>query len=99
MTVYRPFRLAYWMFGVWLLMSVVFWAAAERGVMIPTDRKILKAGPPASCSQEKSFNWTKCGQLQSEYSVFNPFLYSLDLIVPIVGLQQSKDWTPMIVEK
>ena len=30
------------------------------------------------------------------YTVFNPLLYSLELILPIAGLQQTKDWAPLL---
>lgn len=31
-----------------------------------------------------------------EYSGFSPLAYSLDLILPLVDLQQEKSWSPLI---
>ncbi|MCX7326536.1 MAG: hypothetical protein NTZ14_19435, partial [Hyphomicrobiales bacterium] len=41
-------------------------------------------------------NWYYCADLPGEYTTFQPFLYSLDLILPLVELQQDKDWSPII---
>lgn len=41
-------------------------------------------------------NWYLCGNLREEYTGFSPFTYSLDLILPVVDLQQEGDWSPMI---
>lgn len=41
-------------------------------------------------------NWYLCEKLRPEYTGFSPFAYSLDLILPLVDLQQENDWTPMI---
>ncbi len=37
-------------------------------------------------------NWTNSKLLDEEYTTFNPFMYSLDVILPIVDLQVEKDW-------
>jgi len=41
-------------------------------------------------------NWYLCKDLREEYTGFSPFAYSLDLILPLVDLQQERDWAPMI---
>lgn len=41
-------------------------------------------------------NWYLCPDLPAEYTTFDALLYSLDLILPLVELQQDKDWAPMI---
>jgi len=41
-------------------------------------------------------NWYLCEDLRAEYTGFSPFTYSLDLILPLVDLQQENDWSPMI---
>lgn len=47
-------------------------------------------------STQGAGNWYLCGKLREEYTGFSPFLYSLDLILPLVDLQQEHDWAPMI---
>jgi len=37
-----------------------------------------------------------CEKLHEEYTGFSPLAYSLDLILPLVDLQQEHDWAPMI---
>ncbi|MFA5922261.1 MAG: hypothetical protein WC856_13380 [Methylococcaceae bacterium] len=41
-------------------------------------------------------NWYLCEKLREEYTGFSPLVYSLDLILPLVDLQQECDWAPMI---
>ena len=41
-------------------------------------------------------NWYLCEKLREEYTGFSPLAYSLDVILPLVDLQQQKDWSPMI---
>lgn len=41
-------------------------------------------------------NWYLCETLPQEYTGFSPLAYSLDVILPLVDLQQQKDWSPMI---
>jgi len=41
-------------------------------------------------------NWYLCEKLREEYTGFSPLAYSLDLILPLVDLQQEQDWAPMV---
>lgn len=41
-------------------------------------------------------NWYLCPELAGEYTTFSPLVYSLDLILPLVDLQQDRDWAPII---
>ncbi|MEY4951595.1 MAG: hypothetical protein RL299_19 [Pseudomonadota bacterium] len=34
--------------------------------------------------------------MPAEYTTFQPQLYSLDLILPLVDLQQESDWAPIV---
>ncbi len=47
---------------------------------------------------EVDFNhyWVRCPDMPPEYTSFDPLLYSLDLILPLVDLQQDSDWAPVI---
>ncbi len=46
--------------------------------------------------ESNSGNWYLCKALREEYSGFSPPAYSLDVMLPLVDLQQEKHWTPMI---
>jgi len=37
-----------------------------------------------------------CRVLPNEYTTFNPMIYSLDVLLPLVDLQQENDWSPMV---
>ncbi len=41
-------------------------------------------------------NWYLCPLVREEYTGFSPLAYSLDVILPLVDLQQQRDWAPMI---
>lgn len=41
-------------------------------------------------------NWYLCEKLPEEYSGFSPLAYSLDVILPLVDLQQEASWAPLI---
>ena len=41
-------------------------------------------------------NWYLCEKLRAEYTGFSPLAYSMDVILPLVDLQQQNDWAPMI---
>ena len=94
---YRPLRVGIWATALAGLSALWFWIAAANGVMTPTDHKILDDKRYASCRQERVPNWTRCHELQYDYTVFNPVLYSLELILPIIGSPQTRDWAPRIV--
>jgi hypothetical protein len=54
----------------------------------------LKTGDPTAIIG--AGNWYLCAKLREEYTGLSPFLYSLDAILPLVDLQQQKDWGPLI---
>jgi hypothetical protein len=41
-------------------------------------------------------NWYTCSILKGEYTTFSPLAYSLDLALPLIDLQQEKDWAPFV---
>lgn len=82
---------------------------APSSPIIHTDRAIIEActKDAESRQQEKakitSYNdaeiskLANCRLLPNEYTTFNPLIYSLDLILPLVDLQQEHDWSPMVL--
>lgn len=59
--------------------------ANEEMAKPPKQQKVVGAG-----------NWYLCSELREEYTGFSPLAYSLDVILPLVDLQQQKDWGPLI---
>lgn len=41
-------------------------------------------------------NWYLCKDLREEYAALSPLAFSLDVLLPLVDLQQEKGWAPMI---
>jgi hypothetical protein len=104
---YRPYRLLKWLFGTWLVFGFLFHMLAWHGVFAPSNPLVFQNKELEHCSpgfdekrattgKTKVGNWFWCRELQSEYTTFNPYMYSLDLILPLVDLQQDKDWAPYI---
>ncbi len=86
---HRPWRLIASMLLMWLACSAVYWAAAERGVIAPTNPLVFNDPRHAQC---RLGNWTRCPDLPPEYPAFQPLAYSLDLLLPLVDLQQEHRW-------
>ncbi len=58
--------------------------------------KAEQSKPAAAKPIQGAGNWYLCATLPQEYTGFSPLAYSLDVILPLVDLQQQKDWSPMI---
>lgn len=102
---YKPIRTFVILVGIWLSCSVLYWHAANTGVFAPSNplvfqNKEYKSDVNSAVSVSDMFyietreskNWYYNTQLKGEYTTFQPFLYSLDVILPIVDLYMEKDW-------
>jgi len=100
---YRPFKLLYWSIGVWLLCATFYDIAAYRAAFAPSsaiilnDSKLLAACSPAppDAPPNPRHNWYLCPALPSEYTGFHPLMYSLNVLLPVVDLQQEQAWGPI----
>ncbi|SDG46263.1 hypothetical protein SAMN05216241_11419 [Limimonas halophila] len=79
-------------FALFGLSFVVFWAASGAGLMVPTDGDILvHAAWEGACASD----WPDCDlPILKDYPDFSAFFYTLDILLPIVGLEQQAMWTP-----
>ncbi len=61
------------------------------------SRRRTLTGTPA---EEPPPAWKDiCGRrLPSEYSAFQPVLYALDVLLPVVDLRQERDWAPRVTD-
>jgi hypothetical protein len=90
------------MIVVWFICTLVYWRASEFGLMGPSspiiqaNEKIANACRVAQNGRETL--WTICESMPQEYTTFFPPLYSLDLILPLVDLQQDNDWSPIVMK-
>jgi hypothetical protein len=99
---YRPMQTVHWMIGIWLVCGYIYWNSDQRGILAPTSPIIhANAEINAKCGNKSGIRfttWTECKDLPQEYTTFNPWLYSLDLVLPLVDLQQDRDWAPIVTE-
>lgn len=101
---YRPLKLVKWMAGVWLACGLIYYAAAIYGLFGPSNPLVFHDPRYAACRPSDAVspmsgsgkgNWFTCKDSPGEYSAFSPFIYSLDVILPVVSLGQEKDWGPI----
>ena len=100
---YRPLRLVGWMAMLWGIASLCFFHGANQGYMGPSTALLnspeIAAQIDAKCGHHdepgKQY-WTRCAAMPAEYTTFQPVLYALDLILPLVDLQQESDWGPIV---
>jgi hypothetical protein len=100
---YRPFKLLYWTIGLWLACSLVYTYAAYAGAFAPSETEILQdphllaacSPTPPDAPPEPQHNWYLCSALPREYPGFHPWVYSLNVLLPVVDLQQEQAWGPV----
>ena len=99
---YRPLKAVAWIFGTWIIFGTIYHCAAAQGWFAPTSPLIHKDPVIVeACAKEEGssrFNWTTCTKVPPAYTTFSGFAYSLDLVLPLVDLQQESDWAPMVVQ-
>ena len=103
---YRPLRLVYIMLSIWIFFGFIYWYAASVAVFAPSNPLIFQKGYNCTIDQKgtpwdalpkdynASNNWYYA--TPPEYSTFQPFWYSLDLLLPTLDLQLEKDWGVVI---
>ncbi len=96
---YRPLRVLFIMAFAGVACGFYFKTAADQGVFAPRDSQVFLSGEFKGCRPEAGGNWTKCaaiaGQKFAEYPQFDPWVYSFNVLLPVVDLQQEKSWVPM----
>ena len=84
---HRPLRLVASVAVVWLVCAALYSAAAERGALAPSAALLLAEPRLAQCRPI-------CKQLPLTVAPFQPLLYSLDVLLPLVDLRQQHHWVP-----
>ena len=101
---YHPLKLVGWMTCVWLLAGSSYWWAAQNAVFAPSNPLVFDRIDYDHCrpnsdrdnGKARVGNWYLCPTVPGEYTAFSPLAYSLDLILPLVDLQQERDWAPIV---
>jgi len=87
---YKPWRLLGWFVFFWFSGGGLYWYAA-------LDKHVLPSSPLVylhkDLSQGCENNWVLCKSLPDSHSAFSPFVYSLDVLLPVIDLDQEKNWT------
>lgn len=105
---YKPMRVFGTMLIIWLICSLFYFNGANVAVFSPSNALVFQKKIEYQCIVDNNGtlfldkfnwkkynqynNWTKSEKLEGEYTTFQPFLYSLDLIIPLVDLRMDKDW-------
>ena len=95
---YKPLRLLIIMAVVGVMFGFYYRLAAEKGIFVPRDSQVITAEVFKPCREPRSGGWTRCGDVVEafkEYPQFNPWVYSFNVLLPVVDLYQEKNWVPM----
>ena len=84
---YKPFRVIWWMVGIFVLGCITFRFGG--GYM---RRAQVSAADSVSVSAKAEKSASSPAEVS--YPPFCPFLYSLDVFVPLLQLHQTKYWLP-----
>lgn len=97
---HRPFQIVSWMLVMTALWSLAYYAGRHYGLIGPTNPLIHHSAELRACGtawDPGAIPWTSpdC-PVPPEYSTFQPFFYSLDIILPLIDLHQEVDWGPIV---
>jgi hypothetical protein len=91
---YRPQRAFYLLLMLWLGCAFFYSVAAREDAIAPSQPELFLDSKFQKC-REAGGAWMKCAtQVAPAYAEFNAFVYSADLMLPIVDLQQKRAWGP-----
>jgi hypothetical protein len=80
---YKSYYALYWALAVWLVGGVIFSVADRLGQMRPASEHVLVDD-----------SYRRTGEIPKDYEPLKPFLYSADILLPIVDIGQEKFWLP-----
>ncbi len=85
-------RLVAFLLLMWIGGGALYYVVAAQGGFAPSNPAIyLNEKLAAKCGK----NWTTCKGAPPELPGFSPYLYSLDIMLPVLDLGQKRDWQPM----
>ncbi len=97
---YRPLRVVKIMLIVGLLCGVFYDGVKDQGVFAPRDTQVLLYQQARDCAAPQdrppSGTWSEClHNYVHEYSHFDPYAYSFNVLFPVIDLFQEKTWAPV----
>jgi hypothetical protein len=93
---YKPHRLIWAAVAVWLGCALFFGHGHAEGGIAPTHFALLKDPQFQECERFRSLGTVPCSHGPHAFRSFNPLLYSLEVILPVVNLQQKQEWAPVV---
>lgn len=85
-------RLTLFLLVLWIAGGIFYQEVAVQGGFAPSNPTIyLNEKLQAKCGK----NWTDCKGAPPELPSFSPFIYSLDIMLPVLDLGQKRDWQPI----
>ena len=93
---HRPMRIVWSMLLVCAFCSLAYYAGRNSGLIGPSAPVLQLSERLKDCGAE-GIPWTSPNcPMPPEYSTFQPFLYSVDVIIPFVDLHQESEWGPIV---
>ncbi len=103
----KPLRAAWYLLALWLLGVAAFQATWDAGAFKPNNAFVLRSADWTGCStdagpyafRKNTAGATQLGCFQQTtggrgYPEFNAWVYSLDVLFPLVQLEQQVHWVP-----
>jgi hypothetical protein len=85
-------RILLFLLALWIGGGALYSEVASQGGFAPSNPAIyLNEKLQAKCGR----HWTACKGAPAELPGFNPYLYSLDIMLPVLDLGQKHDWQPL----
>ncbi len=95
---YRPFRAFFWGIGLILLAWAGSWYVWHAGDFAPALGPILASAGwqeiATSGDANAAATWSAIGAAGQDYETFRPWIYAVDVVVPLVNLGQDAAWAP-----
>jgi hypothetical protein len=89
---YRVHRLVLVVLSLWAFFSAIYYQGGKNGLFSPSNPAIYTKQEIVNACKS---NWVSCADLPANYEPFNPFLYSADIIFPVISFNQSRNWSPI----
>ncbi len=91
---YRSHRIFVALLILWLGCAAAYKHAARQAIFIPADAQVwTQTWQERSPAKECEANWVQCDAAKP-YISFNPFIYSADVLIPVIDLKQRSVWMP-----
>ncbi len=88
---YKPARLFFIFIGAWLLGGYIYASEHNLRNFAPSETIVLMDTAIASQCHQR---WVRCEALPRDYLKFDPLMFSIDALMPMLDLHQKEKWQP-----